>query len=55
MNGLLDRTDGERPRASRIIRALRLDLPTDLRGRTKYIIRWNAAAIQIGPFVKSKK
>ena len=29
MDGLLDRISGERPRASRIVRALRLDLPAN--------------------------
>ena len=31
MDRLLDRTHGERPRASRLVRTLRLDLPADER------------------------
>ena len=50
--GLLDRTVGERPRASRIVRVLRSDLPAELRGHGKSTIAPADDAIQIGPRTK---
>ena len=55
MDGLLDRTFGERPRASRIVRVRRLDLPADYVGVVNISSVWSKPPLKNGWQLVAKK